>query len=136
MNSHLRYIPLLFFTTALFACTDRLDMEEISSPPHYYIPPISKTLQVSYFPQPERNPISKEGVALGEKLFFDPKLSSTGKVSCGSCHQPDLAFTDQMALGTHGVTGNKLHRNAPPLFNLHGKLADYSGTGEQKIWNP
>ncbi len=31
---------------------------------------------------------------LGERLFFDPRLSANGKLSCASCHQPERFFTD------------------------------------------
>jgi cytochrome c peroxidase len=36
--------------------------------------------------------------ALGERLFFDTRLSSNGKVSCGTCHVPDRDFQDGIAL--------------------------------------
>lgn len=36
---------------------------------------------------------------LGHQLFFDPRFSSNGKVSCASCHKPQLAFTDGLPLG-------------------------------------
>lgn len=90
----------------------------ITKLPELFIPEISSTLQVGDFPQPERNPMSKEGILLGKKLFFDPNLSSNGKVSCGTCHKPNLAFTDGVDLSTKGVSGNELHRHSPPLFNL------------------
>jgi cytochrome c peroxidase len=39
-------------------------------------------------------------------------------VSCASCHLPELAFSDGVALSNVGVSGNQLHRNAPALINL------------------
>ena len=42
----------------------------------------------------DRNPMTKEGVLLGKKLFFDPILSGDGSRSCASCHFPALAFAD------------------------------------------
>ncbi|MBL4651777.1 MAG: cytochrome-c peroxidase [Flavobacteriales bacterium] len=56
-------------------------------------------------------------VSLGEKLFFDPLLSSDSTISCGSCHQPNLAFTDGKRLST-GVNNRKGKRNSPTLLNL------------------
>ncbi|SFD46507.1 cytochrome c peroxidase [Chitinophaga sp. CF118] len=47
--------------------------------------------------------------ALGKKLFYDPRISHTGKMSCSSCHQPAMAFTD-------GVT-KSFERNSPSLIN-------------------
>ncbi|WP_439880118.1 cytochrome-c peroxidase [Pontibacter sp. MBLB2868] len=69
-------------------------------------------------PYPARNPLTKEGVALGRKLFFDPALSGNGKISCASCHQPAKAFTDGKALSTAGITGKQLQRHVPTLVNV------------------
>ncbi|HTM90912.1 MAG TPA: cytochrome c peroxidase [Flavisolibacter sp.] len=64
------------------------------------------------------NPLTEEGFQLGKKLFFDGRLSSTGNVYCGSCHQPLAAFTTFEHDRSHGVNGNHTLRNAPGLFNL------------------
>ncbi|RZL08354.1 MAG: hypothetical protein EOO62_15460, partial [Hymenobacter sp.] len=55
--------------------------------------------------------------ALGRMLFYDPRLSSDGTVSCGSCHQQQRAFTDGQALAV-GVAGRRSLRNSPALQNL------------------
>ena len=74
------------------------------------------------FPQPTYNfsvnPPTEEGFLLGRKLFYDGKLSSTGSVYCGSCHQPVAAFTTFDHDRSHGINGNHTLRNAPGLFNL------------------
>ncbi|MFN3999234.1 cytochrome-c peroxidase [Algoriphagus sp.] len=112
-------VVLLAFLAGGSACSQIETPEKPSTPrPELFVPEISSALQVRDFPQPSRNPLSKEGVFLGKKLFFDPNLSANGKVSCATCHQPNLAFTDGVALSTKGVSGNKLHRHSPPLFNL------------------
>lgn len=54
---------------------------------------------------------------LGRRLFYDPRLSSDGTVSCGSCHQQSRAFTDGQALAL-GVAGRRSARNTPALQNL------------------
>ncbi len=53
---------------------------------------------------------------LGRTLFFDPRFSQDGKVSCVSCHQPEKAFTDGrvVAQGVHDKQGT---RNTPSLRN-------------------
>src|SRR5689334_11844333 len=43
---------------------------------------------------PSDNPQTPEKIALGEKLFFDGRLSADGTVACSTCHDPALAFTD------------------------------------------
>lgn len=68
-------------------------------------------------PHPPDNPSSPEKIALGERLFNDARLSSNGKVSCASCHDPQLAFTDGVPIGT-GVSGRELKRHTPTLWNL------------------
>jgi cytochrome c peroxidase len=47
-------------------------------------------------------------VQLGERLFFDTRLSADGKVACGTCHQPDRDFQDGIALGRGvGITDKR-----------------------------
>ncbi len=69
-----------------------------------------------FFPVPEENPLTQEKIELGERLFFDPLLSADRSISCASCHLPERAFSDSVALsrGAHGRTGT---RNAPSLLN-------------------
>ncbi len=67
---------------------------------------------------PADNPLTVEGVALGERLFHDTRLSRDGRVSCASCHHPDQAFADPGRAVSTGVGGRAGTRNAMPLFNL------------------
>jgi cytochrome c peroxidase len=72
------------------------------------------------FPQPavpEDNPMSAAKVALGRRLFSDPRLSITGRHSCASCHDPQRAFTDGRALA-RGATGDEVPLNSPTLLNV------------------
>lgn len=66
---------------------------------------------------PESNPLTREGVALGRALFYEPALSSNGKVSCATCHQQKYAFTDNRRFSI-GVDGVPTRRNAMSLANL------------------
>ncbi len=59
--------------------------------------------------------------ALGKRLFFDPRLSGDAAISCSTCHQPDKAFTDGLAL-SQAYPGSKGFRNTPTLVNT--ALAD------------
>lgn len=59
-------------------------------------------------------------VALGERLFNDRALSRDGKVSCASCHDAKLAFTDGKAVST-GFEGKPGLRNAMSLLNVGGQ---------------
>ncbi|RED50456.1 cytochrome-c peroxidase [Seonamhaeicola aphaedonensis] len=66
---------------------------------------------------PFDNPQTKEGVALGNKLFVDPILSLNNSQSCADCHISKKAFSDsdRFSEGVEGIRGN---RNSMPLFNL------------------
>ena len=60
--------------------------------------------------------ITPEKVRLGRWLFFDPRLSADGKVSCASCHEPSAGFSEHEPVST-GVSGQKGTRKAPPVLN-------------------
>jgi len=71
------------------------------------------------FPEPAvpaDNPMNAAKVALGRRLFADPRLSRTGEYSCQSCHAPERAFTDGLPR-SRGATGETLPLNAPTLLN-------------------
>jgi len=66
---------------------------------------------------PANAPMTQAAVKLGKALFFDPRLSRNGTISCGSCHFPDHAFSDTVAL-SRGIEGQLGMRNAPSLANV------------------
>src|ERR1700722_6676505 len=66
---------------------------------------------------PADNPMSAPKVALGRRLFFDTRLSVTGRYSCASCHEPRLAYTDGRAVAV-GATGAPLRHSAMSLLNV------------------
>ena len=65
-----------------------------------------------------KNPLTREGFALGRKLFYDQRLSIDSTVSCGSCHQQFAAFSTYEHNLSHGVNSSLTTRNAPALQNL------------------
>ncbi|MBT1710603.1 cytochrome-c peroxidase [Fulvivirgaceae bacterium PWU5] len=71
----------------------------------------------SRFNIPADNPMTQEGVHLGRMLFYEPALSVNNTLSCASCHQQALAFTDGKAF-SEGVDGTRTRRNAMSLSNL------------------
>ncbi len=88
------------------------------------LPPVPPPLQVVEqplglppVPLPTFYPLTEELVELGRELFFDPRLSRDGKVSCATCHQPSRAFAsnDRTAVGVFGRRGG---RNVPSLLNV------------------
>lgn len=67
--------------------------------------------------QPEDNPTTEEGVALGRLLFYDTRLSASNKMSCGTCHQQQLAFTDGKTF-SEGHDGTLQPRNTMAIENM------------------
>ncbi len=65
-----------------------------------------------------KNPITKEKVELGKKLYFDPRLSKSGFISCNSCHNLSEGGDDGIgaAIG-HKWTANPHHLNSPTVYN-------------------
>lgn len=62
-------------------------------------------------------PSSADGLAeLGRQLFFDPRISRDGQVSCASCHNPSYYGADKLQK-SFGVSGLTTSRNAPSVFN-------------------
>lgn len=111
-----RCLVILTFAGLLFAC----NTEDLVGPVPVDNPEIPLDIP-SGFPQLNRavaqNPPTQYGVALGEKLFHEKKLSGNNTISCASCHNPSKAFADSQvqAIGIHGRRGM---RNTPPLQNL------------------
>lgn len=66
---------------------------------------------------PEDNPLTEASVQLGKALFFDPRLSRDGTISCASCHFPERSFSDTVAISV-GIEGRMGMRNAPTLANV------------------
>lgn len=57
---------------------------------------------------------------LGARLFFDPRLSDEGRVSCASCHRPETAWTlnERVGLGQRAQAGQ---RNPPTLYAVQAQ---------------
>ena len=64
------------------------------------------------------NTPSKAGFELGRQLFYEPLLSRTGTVSCGSCHKQFAGFSDLDHTVSHGINDLLGVRNTPSLANL------------------
>jgi cytochrome c peroxidase len=93
----------------------------------------------AYMPIPESNPFSEAKAALGRKLFFDAILSQDRTISCATCHDPKLGFTDGKPLAT-GVGGHTGTRRTPRLINRgYGKTFFWDGraaTLEEQVLQP
>jgi cytochrome c peroxidase len=66
---------------------------------------------------PEEKAAFSKRAALGKSLFFDPRLSKAGDLSCASCHNPSLAWSDGLPTAI-GHMGRKAERRTPGIENL------------------
>jgi cytochrome c peroxidase len=111
-----------------------------ASPPRLPIG-VSPTLYELAVPK-DRSP-SRELVALGEKLFNDQRLSADDSVSCATCHDPKLAFTDGKPTAT-GIKKQVGQRNSPTVLNAmfgvtqfwDGRAATLEDQAKLPILNP
>ena len=102
---------LIVASAALLAC-DALAAEAPGVTYDWHLPRGFPTPAV-----PADNPMSEARVALGQRLFFEPRLSVTGRYSCASCHDPARAFSDGRRVAV-GATGEALPHNAMALVNV------------------
>lgn len=94
-------------------------------------------------PEPKENPSTPEKISLGKQLFFDPRLSVDGSVSCNSCHNVQGSGTDNRAnpVGVYGQLGK---RSAPTVWNAvfmssqmwDGRIATLEEQAKGPILNP
>ena len=73
-------------------------------------------LRPAQAPAPDDNKLTPERAELGKTLFFDPRLSGSNWISCATCHNPALGWSDGLATGYgHGMT--RLGRATPTILN-------------------
>ncbi len=130
-----KYTPLLILIAILFSSHTSLASDKTKTALPLGLPPV---------PYPENNPQTPEKIALGEKLFDDVRFSSTGQVSCGTCHDATKAFTDSPLKVSEGIEGLTGTRNAPTVINSayfetmfwDGRSADLEDQSQHPFINP
>ena len=92
-----------------------------------------------YIPVPEDNPLTRERIEVGRRLFHDRRLSRDHSLACSSCHDPERAFSTARPL-SRGVFGRQGRRNVPALINRgYGKAFFWDGritTLEEQVLKP
>lgn len=100
---------------------------------------LSFYLRPSQVPAPADNPMTQESVELGKKLFFDPRLSGSNWISCGTCHNPALGWSDGLpkAIG-HGqkVLGRATPTIVNTAYNPHQFWDGRANTLEEQALGP
>lgn len=93
-------------------------------------PSLRKWLLPADVPSPADNQPTPERIALGEKLFFDARLSVHGRTSCASCHMPERGWTDGVPRSLRFM-GEATTRNSQTLINV-GFHQLYNWDGKNK----
>lgn len=106
----LKAASVAFFFTLFTAC--QKEEPVVSSPQRLNLPPGFPEVEF-----PEDNPLTEASWQLGEKLFFETKLSRDSSISCASCHKAEFALADNTPVSP-GVDGRLGTRNTPSLFNV------------------
>ncbi len=83
--------------------------------------------------------LDREKVALGQKLFFDPRLSRDNTISCASCHDIAAGGADGIDLSV-GIGGARTSVNSPTVLNSGLNFAQFwdgrADTLEEQIDGP
>ena len=142
----LRYVSTLFFAITLIAAilvevdgANGMMSRALAAQTPSPIPPAGLLAQPRSLHQvgvpvdatrlaiPADNPQTAGKIALGQKLFFDGRLSADGTVACSTCHDPTRAFTDGKPTSI-GIKGGVGQRNAPTVLNaLYNKTQFWDG---------
>lgn len=77
-------------------------------------------------PIPADNSMTAEKIELGNKLFFEPRISASGIISCATCHNPAMGWTDRISLAV-GHASQAGERNTPTVLN--------SGFFDTQFWD-
>ena len=109
----------------------KLDLIRFAHDPPLGLPPV---------PVPADNPLTREKIDLGRKLFFDRRLSINDTLSCATCHIPEQGFTNNELRTPVGVEGRSVLRNSPTLYNVayqqHLFLDGREISLENQVWQP
>ena len=123
------------YQTHSIALTDRVGqaanlLKTVTNPP----------LGLPAVPVPANNPLTKEKISLGRKLFYDRRLSLNNTFSCAMCHVPEQGFTSNEMATAVGIEGRTVRRNSPTLYNIAYARALFHDsretTLELQIWAP
>jgi cytochrome c peroxidase len=107
------FLPLVLIGGALWlsACQGGEEGSEVSDRVSALFEPLPEEA-----PVPDDNPMTEARVDLGHKLYFEPKLSRSGTISCNTCHVVGAAGVDHRAVAI-GEGAREGRRNSPTVYN-------------------
>lgn len=111
----IRFKRFCILTLLLFVCC----MAQGDTSPLVFEPghaSLTRFLLPNTAPYPDTNKLNAKRVELGKQLFFDPRLSLDGNMSCATCHNPSLGWSDALPTAL-GFRGQLLGRASPTVIN-------------------
>lgn len=96
-----------------------------------------RSLWIESLPPLEADPSNRvadndHAVIMGNRLFFDTRMSASGGISCATCHQPDLEFTDGLSRG-RGIGESK--RNTRSIVGVAHSPWFYWDGRRDSLWS-
>ncbi len=112
----LNIILLLCISINIFASSD---IELINRAKNANMMPIPQSkLKLLELIDDKENPITDKKIKLGKKLYFEPRLSKSGLISCNTCHHLGMGGVDGISVATGNKwLSNPLHLNSPTVYN-------------------
>lgn len=120
-------VILLFLPAAILFLCECSKKTDANGPAYSAVPQLPSAT-ASYYP--DNHSKLNEEATLGRVLFYDAHLSLNNTVSCGSCHQQQYSFGDNVAL-SKGFDGRPTKRNSLPILDLpqaNGFLDTFPGS--------
>lgn len=106
----------LFAGVSALAMSDAALIKKVANSGMKAIP--TSQLEVLKLVDNAKNPITDAKVKLGKKLYFDPRLSKSGIISCNTCHNLGMGGVDGVGAAVgHKWTPNPAHLNSPTVYN-------------------
>jgi cytochrome c peroxidase len=114
----MKSLTILVLALMVFVASCSSSSEKTESQPNAPAAPAAKpdAGPLGEMAVPADNPMTPEKVELGKKLFFDTRLSKTGKMSCETCHLPEMGWTDGKVFSQR-FDGGTNPRHTPTLLN-------------------
>jgi cytochrome c peroxidase len=114
----MKSVQIAVLASLVFAasCANKTEQPKSESTPAAPAAPKPDVGPLGEMTVPADNPVTPDKAELGKKLFFDTRLSKTGKMSCETCHLPDKGWADGKVF-SEKFDGSLNTRHTPTLIN-------------------
>jgi cytochrome c peroxidase len=120
------HFRMVITALSAIACCGLFGGHFLAAPEESIFPATGPKIPLGLLPiiWPKDNPYTPEKAELGWFLYFDKRLSADGTISCASCHDPKMAFTDGGPF-SKGIRGQLGGRSAPTVINRAYSLEQF-----------